>query len=138
MNNKELYANNPLTGVKLEQVVFELVEQYGWELLHAYLQINCFKNNPSIESTVKFLRKTVWAREKVENFYLYRLKSLPKPDDVQYELPPRDRIIPEGHVPGEPSELSFSDAKRIKEKKAAKDRARLRKKRSSPQNPWGN
>ncbi|MBQ4848189.1 VF530 family DNA-binding protein [Pseudoalteromonas sp. MMG013] len=138
MNNKDLYRSNPLTGVKLDQVINELVEQYGWELLHAYLQLNCFKNNPSTESAVKFLKKTVWAQEKVENFYLYRLKNLPKPDDVQYELPPRDRIIPEGHVPGTPCELSFSDAKRIQEKKAAKDRARTRKQRSSAQNPWGN
>jgi len=138
MNNKDLYASNPLTGVKLEQVVIELVDQYGWEILHAYLQLNCLKTNPSIESTVKFLKKTVWAQEKVENFYLYRLKNLPKPDDVQYELPPRDRIIPEGQVPGTPCELSFTDAKRIQEKKAAKDRARTRKQRSTPQNPWGN
>mgnify|MGYP000651563014 CR=1 FL=1 len=124
MSNQDLYSNNPLQGVKLEQVVEELVEQYGWELLHAYLQLNCFKNNPDIKSAVKFLRKTEWAQQKVDNFYLYRLKNLPRPDDVQYELPPRDRIIPEGDKPGEPCELSFSDAKRIQEKKAAKQLAK--------------
>lgn len=137
MSTNEPYGNNPLHGVKLEQVVAELVEQYGFEILHAYLELQCLKNNPSIESTVKFLRKTVWAKEKVENFYLYRLKNLPKPDDVQYLLPPRDRTIPAEHRPGLPCELSFSDAKRIKEKKALKDQARIRKKRSTSDNPWG-
>ncbi|MGB2706999.1 MAG: VF530 family DNA-binding protein, partial [Pseudoalteromonas nigrifaciens] len=52
MSNQELFSNNPLQGVKLEQVVEELVEQYGWELLYAYLQLNCFKNNPDIKSAV--------------------------------------------------------------------------------------
>ena len=138
MSNEDLFGNNPLQGVKLEQVVSELVDHYGWELLHAYLLLNCFKNNPDIKSAVKFLRKTQWAQDKVENFYLYRLKNLPKPDDVQYELPPRDRVIPEDHKPGEPCELSFSDAKRIQAKKEAKDRARTRKQRSNASNPWGN
>lgn len=138
MSNEELFGNNPLQGVKLEQVVSELVDQYGWELLHAYLQLNCFKNNPDLKSAVKFLRKTQWAQDKVENFYLYRLKNLPKPDDVQYQLPPRDRVIPADHKPGEPCELSFSDAKRIQAKKEAKDRARTRKQRSNASNPWGN
>ena len=63
---------------------------------------------------------------------------MPKPDDVQYELPPRDRVIPADHKPGEPCELSFSDAKRIQAKKATKQRARERKQRSNPSNPWGN
>jgi len=73
MSNQDLYSNNPLQGVKLEQVVEELVEQYGWELLHAYLQLNCFKNNPDVKSAVKFLRKTQWAQEKVDNFYFLRI-----------------------------------------------------------------
>ncbi|KPM82612.1 VF530 family DNA-binding protein [Pseudoalteromonas lipolytica] len=138
MSNKEIFSNNPLQGVGIEQVVTELVEQYGWELLHAYMRLNCFKNNPDVKSTVKFLRKTQWAQEKVENFYLYRLKNLPRPDNVNYELPPRDRVIPADQKPGEPCELSFTDAKRIHAKKEAKQLARARKQRSSASNPWGN
>ena len=138
MSNKEIFSNNPLQGVGIEQVVTELVEQYGWELLHAYMRLNCFKNNPDVKSTVKFLRKTQWAQEKVENFYLYRLKNLPRPDNVNYELPPRDRVIPADQKPGEPCELSFTDAKRIHAKKEAKQQARTRKQRSSASNPWGN
>ena len=138
MSNKEIFSNNPLQGVGIEQVVIELVEQYGWELLHAYMRLNCFKNNPDVKSAVKFLRQTQWAQEKVENFYLYRLKNLPRPDDVNYELPPRDHVIPADQKPGEPCERSFTDAKRIHEKKEAKQKARARKQRSNASNPWGN
>ena len=69
---------------------------------------------------------------------MYRLKNLPRPDDVNYELPPRDRVIPADQKPGEPCELSFTDAKRIHEKKEAKQKARARKQRSNASNPWGN
>jgi uncharacterized protein (DUF2132 family) len=62
--------NNPLHGVKLATVVESLVEHYGWEGLTLKININCFKNNPSIQSSLKFLRKTPWARDKVERLYL--------------------------------------------------------------------
>ena len=62
--------NNPLHGVTLEQVVTRLVEHYGWEMLAQKVSINCFKNNPAVKSSLKFLRKTPWAREKVENLYI--------------------------------------------------------------------
>ena len=62
--------NNPLHGVKLATVVESLVEHYGWEGLTLKININCFKNNPSIQSSLKFLRKTPWARDKVELLYL--------------------------------------------------------------------
>ncbi|HLO63020.1 MAG TPA: VF530 family DNA-binding protein, partial [Azonexus sp.] len=88
------YQNNPLHGVSLKQLVTEIVEHYGYDLLYAYLNINCFSNKPSIDSSVKFLKKTDWAREKVEAFYLYQFKSLPRASAEQFELPPRDRIIP--------------------------------------------
>lgn len=68
MNNEQ--PNNPLHGVKLEQIVTQLVERYGWEGLARRIDINCFKSDPSIKSSLKFLRKTPWAREKVENLYL--------------------------------------------------------------------
>jgi len=62
--------NNPLHGITLQALLTELVEHYGWDELAARININCFKKDPSIKSSLKFLRKTPWAREKVEQFYL--------------------------------------------------------------------
>lgn len=62
--------NNPMHGVKLITILELLVEQYGWEKLAMKININCFKNDPSIKSSLKFLRKTQWARDKVEQLYL--------------------------------------------------------------------
>ena len=120
MNTEANYTNNPLHGVGLKQLLTEIVEHYGFEILYAYLNINCFNKNPGIDSSVKFLKKTDWAREKVEAFYLYQFKSLPRASDEQFELPPRERIIPLNQTPGEPAELSFEDAERLAEKRARK------------------
>ncbi len=92
--NIEVQKNNPLHGVKLEILLTELVEHYSWEELAEAMSLNCFKSNPSIKSSLKFLRKTPWAREKVESYYLYKHKRLPRPNDAQYALAPRDRTIP--------------------------------------------
>ena len=62
--------NNPLHGVTLELVLKTLVDEYGWEALGHLININCFKNNPTIKSSLTFLRKTPWAREKVEKLYI--------------------------------------------------------------------
>lgn len=62
--------NNPLHGVTLEQVVTRLVEHFGWERLGQQIRINCFQSDPSVKSSLKFLRKTPWAREKVEALYI--------------------------------------------------------------------
>ncbi|KGD64790.1 hypothetical protein Y5S_02156 [Alcanivorax nanhaiticus] len=62
--------NNPLHGVTLERVVTELVEYYGWPALADQIRINCFRKDPSVKSSLKFLRKTPWAREKVEALYV--------------------------------------------------------------------
>ena len=62
--------NNPLHGVTLEKVVTRLVEHLGWDELAQNIDINCFKNDPSIKSSLKFLRKTEWARDKVEGLYI--------------------------------------------------------------------
>jgi uncharacterized protein (DUF2132 family) len=123
MNDEVNYKNNPLHGLSLKNLLIELVDHYGFEILFAYLNINCFKTNPSIESSVKFLKKTDWAREKVEGFYLYQFKNLPNASSEQFAVPPRDRIVPEGHTPGEPAELSFEDAERLREKQAKKTAA---------------
>ena len=69
MDNEIDYKSNPLHGVSLKTMLTELVDHYGFEILYAYLYINCFKTNPSIASSVKFLNKTDWARENVEGFY---------------------------------------------------------------------
>ena len=66
----EEQPNNPLHGVKLTTILELLVEQYGWDMLAMKIDINCFKNNPTIKSSLKFLRTTPWARDKVEQLYL--------------------------------------------------------------------
>ncbi|WP_041407269.1 VF530 family DNA-binding protein [Shewanella loihica] len=63
-------ANNPLHGIKLEALLTDLVDHYGWEELGRRIDIRCFNHDPSIKSSLKFLRKTQWAREKVERLYL--------------------------------------------------------------------
>lgn len=65
--------NNPLHGITLERMLIELHEKYGWEHLNYLIPINCFNSNPSVKSSLKFLRKTPWARTKVENLYLERI-----------------------------------------------------------------
>ncbi len=67
--------NNPLHGLTLESILTQLVNHYGWEELYEKIHINCFKSNPSIKSSLNFLRKTPWAREKVESLYLYMLRK---------------------------------------------------------------
>ncbi len=62
--------NNPLHGITLEKVVTELSAHYGWDGLAARININCFKKDPSVKSSLKFLRKTQWARDKVEALYV--------------------------------------------------------------------
>ena len=63
--------NNPLHGKTLAGILDFLVEKYGWEELGSIIRINCFNDNPSIQSSLKFLRKTEWARKKVEELYIY-------------------------------------------------------------------
>jgi len=68
-------SNDPLHGKTLENILNELVNHYGWEDLGNRITINCFNNNPSIKSSLSFLRKTPWARKKVEQLYLYMLRK---------------------------------------------------------------
>jgi uncharacterized protein (DUF2132 family) len=70
--------NNPLHGIKLETIITYLVDKYGWEDLALRINIRCFKDNPSIKSSLTFLRKTQWARDKVEYLYL-KSNKLPLP-----------------------------------------------------------
>jgi uncharacterized protein (DUF2132 family) len=74
VNCPENQPNNPLHGIKLADVLEYLVAEYGWEDLGAMINIRCFTSDPSIKSSLKFLRKTPWAREKVEKLYLQTIK----------------------------------------------------------------
>ncbi|MCB9016680.1 MAG: DUF2132 domain-containing protein [Lentimicrobiaceae bacterium] len=71
----EVQPNNPLHGKSLETILNELVAFYGWEQLGYNIQIRCFNENPSIQSSLKFLRKTPWARKQVEDLYIRVLAS---------------------------------------------------------------
>ena len=67
--------NNPMHGVTLEMILNRLVDHYGWEALGKRIKIKCFSNDPSVKSSLKFLRKTPWARTKVENLYINMIKK---------------------------------------------------------------
>lgn len=138
MTEENPYLTNPLHGTSLSTVLNELVDHYGFALLYAYLNINCFNKNPSIAASIKFLKKTQWAREKVESFYLYQYKNLPRASDSEFEKPPRERVIPAGVLPKEPAELSFEDAEQLRIKKAKKALAHQSRKSGGKANPWGN
>ncbi|ELB2102497.1 DUF2132 domain-containing protein [Vibrio parahaemolyticus] len=68
MSNEQ--PNNPLHGLSLEKIVTRLVEHFGWNGLYERVRVNCFKKDPSIKSSLKFLRKTQWVRDKVEALYI--------------------------------------------------------------------
>ena len=70
MDKTNQQPNNPLHGVKLADILDHLVTKYGWDQLGMEINIRCFNFDPSINSSLKFLRKTPWAREKVEELYL--------------------------------------------------------------------
>lgn len=72
--------NNPLHGKTLEMILHHLVKQYGWQEMGRRIRIRCFTDNPSIQSSLKFLRKTPWARTKVENLY------------IESNKPPKDHL----------------------------------------------
>lgn len=77
------HPNDPLHGITLEALLNALVARYGWAELAKRININCFKSEPSIKSSLKFLRRTPWARKEVENFYLDSLEGLiDKPADA--------------------------------------------------------
>jgi len=73
--HSEIQPNNPTHGVKLVDILEHLVHVYGWDTLGEKINIRCFKSNPTIKSSLSFLRKTPWARTKVEHLYLRSLKK---------------------------------------------------------------
>lgn len=72
MSNQQ--PNNPLHGITLEQIVTRLEAYYGWDQLALHVNINCFKSDPSVKSSLKFLRKTPWARAEVESLFIRTFK----------------------------------------------------------------
>lgn len=70
--------NNPLHGQSLQKILTALVEYYGWDELAQRIDINCFALDPSIKSSLTFLRKTPWARDKVESLFLQMQSQQPK------------------------------------------------------------
>ena len=78
--------NNPLHGIKLEQIVIQLVDYYGWEELGERIRIRCFNFDPSVKSSLKFLRRTPWAREEVEQLFL-RIPKQQTPRDGYVKKP---------------------------------------------------
>ena len=76
MTDAPAQPKNPLHGMTLEKIVTELADYYGWEGLGDRINIRCFTHDPSMGSSLKFLRKTPWAREKVESLYLFMLRDM--------------------------------------------------------------
>ncbi len=74
----ETQPNNPLHGITLEKMLTDLVDHYGWEEMGSIINIRCFHSNPSMKSSLTFLRKTPWARSKVERLYLKHLRMVAK------------------------------------------------------------
>jgi len=81
------HPNNPLHGVTLAMMLDQLVAHAGWEEMGRAIPIRCFTHDPSIKSSLTFLRKTPWARAKVEQFYLDRLAEMPPPADHAIDSP---------------------------------------------------
>jgi len=75
MSEKQTQPNNPLHGITLEKVITSLVKHYGWGELGIHVRIRCFNNDPSVKSSLKFLRRNPWARTKVEHLYLEMLRE---------------------------------------------------------------
>ncbi|MDR0806302.1 MAG: VF530 family protein [Enterobacteriaceae bacterium] len=82
----EQYSKDPLHGITLERLLTTLVEQFGWEALAREVNINCFKSDPSIKSSLKFLRRTAWARKQVEELYIHSLECLEPQKDNRDEV----------------------------------------------------
>lgn len=85
--------NNPLHGVKLEDIIIKLANHYSWEQLGEQIRINCFRSNPSVKSSLNFLRKNQWARTQVEDLYLstfhnQKIKTQSSQDKKQTDIDP--------------------------------------------------
>ena len=87
----EEHKNNPFHGVTLKMILTDLVKHYGWKILRERVEIRCFWNDPSINSSLKFLRKTPWARKKIEDLYLEMLQSKKEIKNMADVFFPKDK-----------------------------------------------
>jgi len=126
--------NNPLHGLKTEVMVQELVDFYGWEILATSMRFHCFKTHPTVKGTVKFIRNTDWAREKLENFYLYKFKRMPKPTDAEFGIPPRERGFRDGLDMKKPMKLTNESILLSQAKSASAHKERCFEKRATQNN----
>jgi uncharacterized protein (DUF2132 family) len=101
--------NNPLHGVGLDAMFSEILRHYHWEILSEQLKFKCLESHPNFAAAIKFLKKTKWAREKTEAFYLYRFKQLPIPSDEEHLLPPRERTFESGLEEKQPAVIKEGD-----------------------------
>ena len=101
--------SHPLHGKGLEAVLSEVLRHYGWPILAEQIPIKCFQSYPTFESAAKFLKKTVWARERLEAFYLYKFKQCARPSDEQHRLQPRNRDIDGAMAAATPAEIELGD-----------------------------
>ena len=85
-NSQQL--GNPLHGITLETIVTALSTHYGWEELGARIPVRCFQSEPSVASSLKFLRKTPWARKKAEGLYLFMLREAKRASPTLHNFPP--------------------------------------------------
>lgn len=138
---------NPLYGLKMDTLLTDISDHYGWICLSETLNIERFQFHTGLKSTIKFLRNNQWAKEKVENFYLYQYKNFSWPDDKQLSLPPRDRSLPEQPQATEPKEITedviklFERASRLRSYKIAENNSDKQDNQKEepaydPSNPW--
>jgi uncharacterized protein (DUF2132 family) len=110
---KEDLQNSPLHGLSAEAMLTELVEFYGWDVLDAAIDLKCFRIKPTIPSCLAFLKKAEWARNRVEDFYLYQFKRMPKPSVEEQELKPRERGFPKGVLPKKPIPVTVKTVEKV-------------------------
>lgn len=84
---------NPLHGIKLEDIVIKLANHYSWEQLGHLIQINCFRSNPSVKSSLNFLRKNQWARDQVEALYLSTFCNQTIQKNTAKSIDPWDKLV---------------------------------------------
>ncbi|MDC1513474.1 VF530 family protein [Porticoccaceae bacterium] len=108
--SKNQQPNNPLHGLTLEAVVTQLVDSYGFPYLAERVKINCFKSDPSIKSSLKFLRRTLWAREQVEKLYVAKFAKLP-PESIKVKSKPNLKPARAQSASGDTSPESLPKAK---------------------------
>ncbi|MCY7296881.1 DNA-binding protein VF530 [Alteromonas sp. a30] len=132
--------NNPLHGLTLETILTKLQDKFGWDGLYARIRVNCFVSNPSIKSALKFLRKTQWARDKVEALYIHTFasaSSTPPPQrprfDKKSSMPKAEKSPYQSSVANKPK---WPDSDRTDAKKAESKKSDSKTSNPPPTNVW--